>query len=370
MRLRIVLACLAVAMAVPSAARAETDALHVRVLGELDQFTAWLDQYNVKGYVGEVGWPDDYNGDATKWNALAEEWFQRADAAGLWVTVWATGEWWGDYKLGIYESSPNYGPVNSANTQASVLEGHLNRRRGVSDAGGEFGNIDAIAPTNDTFSNKEPGTYNTDYHYDSQASFDYLALRGVRLVRIPFRWERIQAEPGGPLRKSEVTRLQGAIDRAGAAGLEVVLDMHNYGGYYRDSNGTGVRCPVGQPGCTVAEFADVWRRIARRLGGAPVTAYGIMNEPVALKKVGDLSPVRVWRKASRAAVSAIRGTGDNTIVSVPGYFWSTLRDWTSWNPKPWVNDDRIVYEAHHYWDTDSSGYYTLSYDDEVAAASG
>ena len=321
-----------------------------------------------QGLRGRGRLPDDYVGEAEEWNALAEAWFDRADAAGLWVTVWATGEWWGAYKLGIYESTPHHGPVNTANTQASVLEDHLSRRRGVSVAGGEFSIHEPISTTNEDFSNENPGTYNTDYHYDSQATFDYLASRGVRMVRIPFRWERIQPEPGGPLRRSEVALLRGVIQRAGAAGLEVVLDMHNYGGYYRDRDGVGVRCTVGSPGCTIADFADVWRRIAMRLGGYRVVGYGIMNEPVALKSVGDLSPSRVWRKASRAAVNAIRRLGDGTVVLVPGYHWATLREWTTWNPRPWVRGDRVVYEAHHYWDSDHSGTYARSYADEVAAA--
>ena len=368
LRRRLAVALVAVALLGTGPAHAADDGLQTRVLGELDRFIDWLHQYNVKGYVGEVGWPDGYLGEAAEWNALAEGWFDRADAGGLWVTVWATGEWWGDYKLGIYESDPHYGPVNTANAQAGVLESHLGRRRGVSVAGGEFGIYDPIPSTNPDFSNKEPGTYDTDYHYDSQATFNYLASRGVRLVRIPFRWERIQAEPGGSLRRSEVDLLRGVIQRAGKAGLEVVLDMHNYGGYYRDQNGVGVRCTVGSSGCTVAQFADVWRRIAKRLGGYPVIGYGIMNEPVALKKVGNTSPRREWQSASRAAVRAIRGLGDRTIVLVPGYNWSSLREWTTWNPRPWVEDARVVYEAHHYWDSDHSGRYELSYADEVAAA--
>src|SRR3712207_5370331 len=59
----------------PSAqAVAQPDELHRRVRAELERFAGWLQENGVDGYVGEVGWPDDYAGDAGRWNALAEAW--------------------------------------------------------------------------------------------------------------------------------------------------------------------------------------------------------------------------------------------------------------------------------------------------------
>src|SRR5438094_10661211 len=77
-----------------AAARPPTgDVVAARALQELSNFTEWLHRYGARGYVGEVGWPDDSSGDGERWNRLADRWFRAADAAGLWVTVWATGEW-------------------------------------------------------------------------------------------------------------------------------------------------------------------------------------------------------------------------------------------------------------------------------------
>ena len=73
-------------------ATADVDTLHRRVRAELKVFTDWLAENGVQGYIREVGWPYDVRGDYTRWNALAEAWFEDADAAGLWATVWATGE--------------------------------------------------------------------------------------------------------------------------------------------------------------------------------------------------------------------------------------------------------------------------------------
>lgn len=102
-----------------------TDALQRLIRTELSTFTDWLGRNGVKGYIGEVGWPDNYRGDASKWNALAEVWYDAADAAKLWITQWSTGEWWGTtYKLALYEDRRSPAGVDSANAQAVVTEAH------------------------------------------------------------------------------------------------------------------------------------------------------------------------------------------------------------------------------------------------------
>lgn len=370
-----------VAMAVacaswPSAAGADVgageDALVRRARQELAVFTTWLAQHGAKGYVGEVGWPDDRRGDGDEWAALAERWFQDADAAGLWVTAWATGEWWGDYALSPYDATRSWTGVDTAGRQAAVLEAHpttSGRWRGVNVAGGEFASP-TVAPTS-TFSNLRRGVYDADYHYDSQATFTYLASRGVRLVRIPFRWERIQPVRGQSLDAAELQRLRAAVARAGAAGLRVVLDLHNYGGYYQDVAGVGVRRVLGTDKLPTTQFAELWGRISKAFQSNPVVlGYGLMNEPAEMVAVAGLTPAKVWEKASQAAVSRIRSNLDKKHVLVAGYGWSGAQRWTSMHAVPWIVDGAkaTVYEAHHYWDRDSSGTYARSYADEVADA--
>jgi len=347
--------------------------LERRVLTELSVFTAWLHRYGVQGDIGEVGWPDGSSGDAPRWNALAERWFERADAAGLWVTVWAAGEWWGTgYPLAAYEDRTPPPGVDTPDTQAAVIERHPSTSRylrGINVAGGEFG-----APATDAtsaFSNADPGVYGRDYHYDGEATFDFLASRGIRLVRIPFRWERLQPAVGGPLEQAELSRLVSVVRRAEHAGLEVVLDMHNFGANYLAQGSRGVRTPIGSAGCSDADFGDAWRRISAAFGEDPgVVGYGLMNEPVGLSPQGGLSPQQVWDRASQAAVDAIRAGGDRRVILVSGYEWSGAQEWDRWNPRPWIHDPagRIRYEAHHYWDPDHSGTYAQGYDAAVADA--
>lgn len=355
----------------PSAGR---DPLQRRVRSELRSFTDWLQRNSARGYVGEVGWPDDFRGDAAEWNALARDWFDLALAENLWVSGWATGEWWDDvYRLSIYENRTKAEPgVDSANTQAKVLEVAVaedGRRIGITVNGGEFGS--PITAKESRFSNEAPGAYNTRYHYDRQTTFDYLADRGVGHVRIPFRWERIQPRLGKPLDDEEVRRLKAAVERADQAGLGVILDVHNYGAYYLNKDGRGVRTPIGSKECSVADFADLWRRLSNVFKGDDrIVMYALMAEPFALPRAGDLSPAKVWERASQRALSAIRKNADRKLIAVPGYGWDALQTFARHHKDSWIEDPvkNFVYEVHHYWDRDYSGDYAHSYADEVERA--
>jgi hypothetical protein len=88
---------------------------------------------------------------------------------------------------------------------------------------------------------------------------------------------------------------------------------------------------------------------------------------------GDgVSPARVWERASQAAVDAIRARGDDTLIMVPGYEYSKVQRWAARHPAPWIVDpaNRIRYEAHHYWDSDTSSQYARGYDQELGMSSG
>lgn len=335
------------------------DPVEQRVLAELDAYVGWLDDHGVDGYVGEVGWPAGPEHDTERWNAIGAAWLEAAREAGLWVTVWGAGSWWGDdYALSPYVASDGR-TIDTPAPQAAVIERHTgDPPLGVNVSGAEFG-APPGAETRSTFSNERPGEPGTDYAYEGAASFDYLASRGLTLVRLPVRWERLQRVPGGPLDAAEVARLRATVTHAGEAGLGVVLDVHNYGGYFLDCGGEGVRQPIGSPAVPISAFADLWRRLSREFAGdEAVVAYGLMNEPHGLDASPEAS-ARRWEEASRAAVDAIRATGDGTLVMVPGANWSNVRGWAEVHPEPWIDhaSGPVRYEAHHYFDDQQSGDY-------------
>ncbi len=343
------------------------DPLERRVLAELGEFTHWLGENDAEGYIGEVGIPID--GD-DRWLELARKWFQVADEAGLWVDVWSVGEWWStDYTYSPFAPRGDGGPVAVERPTGALLAEQArtsDEPRGVNVSGGEFGAVGG-SETVTEFSNENPGSYGRDYQYASQATFDYLASRGMDTVRLPFRWERIQPELGADLDPAELQRLRSTIRHAQSAGLQVIPVVQNFGAYHLEEGGVGVRRAIGSEEVSRSDFADLWSRLSAAFADVPgVVAYDLMNEPVNLPSVDGMTGAKLWEAASQDAVTAIRDRGDSTLIMVPGYNWSHAGGWAEQHPRAWIDDPahNIRYTAHHYWKQD----YESSYDSEVARA--
>ena len=69
--------------------------------------------------------------------------------------------------------------------------------RGVSLAGAEFA-VDSFGQ------GALPGTYGVDYIYPLQTEVNYFKAKGMNVIRIPFRWERLQHTLYGKLDLAEL----------------------------------------------------------------------------------------------------------------------------------------------------------------------
>jgi sugar phosphate isomerase/epimerase len=342
------------------------DALQARALADLVSYASWLDRNGVRGFVGEVGWPA--GPDSERWNALADTWYRAADKLGLPVTAWAAARWPADYRMGAYSASAN--TLDTAGPQATVLQAHRGTRdllRGVVLAGGSFGSADV----NDAFHAGAPGRYGYDYSYENAASWDYLAARGVRLVRLTFAWERLQPMPNGPLDHDAVARLSTAVENARRTGIAVVLDLHGYGTYAAAPAVGGTtprRLVLGSPELPAASLADFWSRLVAETKGNPaIYGYDVLNEPTSLAARGD-DGAALWEQISQLAVQAIRRAGGTGAVLVSSYGETAPGAWGRMHPKPWINDplNHVRYDAHVYFDADNSGHYADRYDVELS----
>lgn len=321
------------------------------LLGKLATFTHWLDAHGVPGYIGEVGWP--HTTDNAAWQSLFGEFYNRCDAANLWVTQWSTGDNWSQgYDLLAYSGVP----VNTPRTSAAVLEAHPGNPtvlRGVNVSGGEFPQAG--------FSSASPGVFGTDYSYGSAATYAYLGSRGLSLVRIPFHWERLQPTLGAALNATELGRLTAAVNAAGAAGLKVVLDCHNYGAYILPGP-TTVR--IGSASLTVDHFADLWARLAFAFASNPaVVAYGLMNEAQGLPEPGATyqtptvrygfdADITGWATTNGEVWSSQQGGSMRVTAPTSGVTAETdtsLRDRTSGGLSFWV-DIYLPVNAVGTWD--------------------
>jgi endoglucanase len=246
------------------------------------------------------------------------------------------------------QARPSDGRSTTSGCPVPEAVEHPERLRGVNVAGGEFTHTVAGLP----------GVQGTHYLYPGPRFLSYLASRGHCLVRLPFRWERVQPQLSGALSESGLAELRAAVDAAADAGLLVLLDLHNYGAYVGPDD---VERRLGD-GVTPEDLRDLWTRLVAELEDQPaVVAWGLMNEPNGL--ADPSTGPTTWQVASQAAVDGIRATGDERTVFVAGDQWGGAKGWAGKNGDPWIEDpaDDVVYEAHYYFDEDNSGLYATSY---------
>src|SRR5258706_3256593 len=129
---------------------------------------------------------------------------------------------------------------------------------GINLAGAEFGSVS--------------GVYGYDYIYPTASELDYFKSEGITLIRLPFLWERVQPTLGGSLDGAEVGRIHTFLDEAAARGMQVMLDVHNYGRYAGHV--------IGSTEVPISAFAGFWSKMATEFrGSAGVSGFDLMNEP-------------------------------------------------------------------------------------------
>jgi len=219
----------------------------------------------------------------------------------------------------------------------SPVSGSSIKYRGVNLAGADFGESNL------------PGTYGVDYTYPTNAEAVYFKSKGMNVIRLPFRWERLQPTLNAALNPTELARLQAFVNQAIAAGHIVLLDPHNYARYQNNV--------IGASSVTNANFADFWGRLATVYKNNPAVIFGLMNEPNSMS-------TETWVSAANAAIASIRATGANNVITVPGNGWTGAHSWTqNWygtanaSAMLAITDpgNNLMFEVHQYLDSDSSG---------------
>lgn len=204
---------------------------------------------------------------------------------------------------------------------------------------------------------------NADYQYPQSAELDYFKAKGLTLMRVPFKWERLQPQLNGPFAERDINELKNLVWEARKRGMWILLDMHNYG---RRKDG-GVERIIGDPALTIAHVGNAWRMIADEFKDfGNIYAYGLMNEP------HDMRSDTPWFDIAQGIIDSIRTTDTQTAIMVGGPSWSSSREWprVSDNLRLLVDpSDDLIYEAHVYFDNTSEGIYNESYDDENASPS-
>jgi uncharacterized protein YfcZ (UPF0381/DUF406 family) len=193
------------------------------------------------------------------------------------------------------------------------------------------------------------GTAGSQYFIPTNDELDYYNAKGLKLIRLPFQWERVQPTLNGPLNTTYLGYIDQVVAGARARNMSVILDVHNYCRYFGSV--------IGASGSTVtiAHFQDLWKKLAAHYVNEPtVYAYDLMNEP------SDMPTTTLWFDIAQAAITSIRTTDNTHIIMVEGDFWAHADYWLDYsdNLKNLVDPaNKIVYQAHQYFDGDGSGSY-------------
>lgn len=203
-----------------------------------------------------------------------------------------------------------------------------------------------------------PGEYNKDYTYPTAQDLKYWYQKGLKLIRLPFKWERLQPELNGPLNTHDLNKMKELVKAAEECDMVVILDLHNY--CRRFINGD--HHLIGTNGLTIENLASFWQAIAKEFSiFKNIYGYGLMNEP------HDLAPHTTWFDMAQASIHAIRKVDTHTLIMVGGNDWSSAERWLQQSDTLKHLKDpahNLAFEAHVYFDKDASGTYKYSYEEE------
>lgn len=192
-----------------------------------------------------------------------------------------------------------------------------------------------------------PGKNGTDYFFPKTGYLDTWSIKGIRVIRFPIKWERLQPEMNGPLDHTYAGLIDTLLTQAANAEIDVILDVHNYGRYYKKV--------IGSEDVPIAAYGNFIERLAERYQNrSALYAYDIMNEPYG-------SADQYWPAAAQAGITAVRKYDRQRPIYIEGKSYSSAARWgVHGDSLLGLHDpvDNLVFSAHLYLDSDASGTYT------------
>lgn len=198
-----------------------------------------------------------------------------------------------------------------------------------------------------------PGTHGVHYSYPGAEDLDYYKARGMELIRLPFRWERVQPTLYGELNTAELARLDEFLNLAEERGMYVTPDMHNFGRYYIEPSADHLHV-IGSPQVPRDAFADIWERLSEHFKDRDLLwAWGIMNEPY---NMGSYD----WFTTAQVGIDAVRQNDMRHPILIGGDAYSGAHRWLQYSNNLYQLEDpadKLIFEAHQYFDARYSGEY-------------
>lgn len=168
-------------------------------------------------------------------------------------------------------------------------------------------------------------------HAITDADFQNIAKAGFKTIRLPVRWDSHAAQAAPyTIDPAFLARVQHVVGAAQAAGLNVILDSHNFESMHKDPLGSAPR------------FAGIWKQIAVAFAKEPTASlwFELENEPhdkfTNANLIAALTP----------ALAAVRATNPDRPVIIGGENWSGIDSLATLQ----LPDDPNVYPTFHYYE--------------------
>ena len=159
--------------------------------------------------------------------------------------------------------------------------------------------------------------------------FAIIAKAGFSTIRLPVRWSA-HIDAKGVITTELLARVEHLVKTANGAGLNVILNDHNFDALMKD------------PEAQRDRLADIWRQIATRFASFPREKlwFEIENEPHDKldnhNLIATLAP----------ALAAIRASNPDRPVIIGGEFWSGIGSLASLS----LPDDPNIVPTFHYYE--------------------
>lgn len=216
-------------------------------------------------------------------------------------------------------------------TDADLGQGML-QLIGINVAGAEF------------TSSQLPGIHNTHYFFPKEGYFDKWKLKGVRSVRFPIKWERLQPALNGEFDPTYAGLIDTMFTQAAQADMDIILDVHNYAKYRGN--------PIGSAEVPYSAYQNLMQRIAQRWQNrTSLYAYDIMNEPNGKADA-------YWAEAAQYGINGVRKYDRQRPIYIEGMSYASAARWpkTSSELLNLIDPvDNLVFSAHIYLDSNASG---------------
>lgn len=191
-----------------------------------------------------------------------------------------------------------------------------------------------------------PGVNGTNYIFPLPGYLDKWQQANIRVVRLSLMWERLQGKANAPFSEDYAKNVDKFLAQAAARNMGVIIDIHNYGLYYKKL--------VGSRDVPITVYKDLMKKVAQRWGSHPgLHGYDLMNEP-------HDGADAYWRDVAQTGINAVRMYDRIHPIYVEGRSWSSTVHFARLNNDLLLLNDpsnNLIFSAHLYLDPDYSGNY-------------